>query len=713
MLSNGQIVGLRAPKTGVDLPGRVVFLSFPLDAVPLGSGVGNNRVGLLRNILNFLAPAANTSTLTLDSDVYSLPGRAVIEVEDNDLKGQGSVAVTVNSPQHANQLGLTLLETSRAGLFRGNLLFAQTNSGLPGIYVLNPLDTVRVNYFDASAGMTNSASATIDTNAPVITGVFIEPGYLEAVVSWDTSKDSDSLVQYSESPISFPNNLTGYAPLLTTAHEVMITGLKPDTTYYVRVTSRDRAGNTTTDDNRGTNYIFTTLLPISPPWFDNLETNNNAWSIITSTDSESEWTRGPPGGGETAHSGTNCWDSNPGGAAISQMESYLISPGIFLTGGNKATLHFWHNYDFLSQGEFDIQLAAIEIITNVATAPVPIFQMPEDYSGGWEEMELDLTPYMGNVVYIVWYHFLFSFDAPPRQGWLVDDVSITTSTIVPGTIQITNNLWQTVFSLSGPSGRLGNGRSTLITNAAPGSYTIQYGDVPYYLTPASQTNTLVAGGKITFTGNYTFADANANGIPDAYEFEKFGALDSSRTKLTDTDHDGLSDWGEFVAGTDPNNPPPPFRVTAQRLAGNLVKLSWPSVTNHTYRVHTSTNAPSGPPNFGWLPASGWFAATGTNTSYTFAASTNGPLKFFRVEAAPPVGSLTGLFRLNTTVLPNKQIRLDWPTAPGHAYRLLGSTNLVNWSAFTDWQRVTSYSANLTVAPRTNGTPNYFRLEAQP
>lgn len=57
------------------------------------------------------------------------------------------------------------------------------------------------------------------------------------------------------------------------------------------------------------------------------------------------------------------------------------------------------------------------------------------------------------------------------MGWLVDDVSITTSTIVPGTVQITNNLWQSVFALAGPSGRLGNGRSTLITNAAAGQHT--------------------------------------------------------------------------------------------------------------------------------------------------------------------------------------------------------------------------------------------------
>lgn len=707
MLADGEIVGVRSPKTGIDLPGRVVFLSFPLDAVPLGSGIGNNRSGLLNNILNFLAPHANTSSVTLDSDVYSLPGRAVVEVEDTDLGGQGSLPITVRSPQHTNQLDLTLLETTRAGLFRGSVVFATTNNGAPGIYLLNPHDIVRVDYFDASAGKTNFVTATIDTNAPTISSVFIDPGYLEAVVSWDTSKDADSLVQYGESPNNLPNNFVAYDALPTSTHKLLINGLKPNTTYYLRVTSRDRAGNSITDDNGGDFYSFTTLQPLTVPWSDNLETNNSDWSVITSEDSESAWTRGPPSGGEQAHSGAYVWGSDLAGSAIGQMESYLVSPGILLTGGNKATLRFWHNYDFLAQGDFEFQLAAIEIITNLATAPVVLAQMPEDYSGGWEEMELDLTPYMGNVVYLVWYHFIFSFDAPPRLGWLVDDVSITTSTIVPGAIQITNNLWQTVFALAGPSGRTASGRSLLITNAAPGQYTIQYGDVPYYTTPANQTNNLVAGGNISFAGNYTFSDANTNGIPDAYEAEKFGALDFSRDKNTDTDRDGLSDWAEFVAGTDPMNPPPPFRLTAQRLPNNLIKLSWPSVTNHTYRVHASSNATV------WTPQSAWFAATGTNTSFVIATTTNGPTKFFRVEALPPASSTAGTFKLSATVLPSKQIRLDWPSAPGHGYRILGSTNLSDWSAYTGWLRPNSYSANQTLPPKTNGAPNFFRLEAQP
>lgn len=706
MLADGQIVGVRAPKTGVDLPGRVVFLSFPIDTVPMGSGIGNNRAGLLQNALNFLAPSTNTSSVTLDSDVYSSPGRAIIEVEDLDQGGQNSLSVIVFSPQHTNQLGVTLLPTTRTGLFRGSVLFAPTNAG-PGVLPVQANDTVRVDYFDASANRTNSASAIIDTNAPIITSVAIEPGYLEAYITWDTSKDSDSLVQYSESPGNFPINQTAYDPLLATSHEFFLNGLKPNTTYYLRITSRDRAGNSTTDDNHGTNYVFTTLQPLTPPWFDNIETNKNDWSVITSEDSESSWTRGTPGNGETAYSGTNAWGSILGGGSVSQFESYLISPGIFLNGGNKATLRFWQNYDFTTQGDFDIQIAAIEIITNIATSPIVLYQFGEDFSGDWEEMELDLTPYMGNVVYIVWYQFLFSLDAPPRLGWLVDDVSITTSTVAPGMIQITNNLWQSIFALSGPSGRSGTGRSQLITNAASGQYIMQYGDVPYYITPANQTNTLAGGGTITFTGNYTFTDTNTNGIPDVYESEKFGIIDFTRTATTDTDHDGLSDWAEFIAGTDPMNPPPPFRLTAQLLPNNLLRLAWPSVTNHTYRVHASSNAVA------WSPQSAWFASTGTNASYTISTATNGALKFFRVEAAPAASAAAATFKITTTILPSQQVRFDWPSAPGHAYRILGSTNLTTWTPFTDWLRATSYSANLVLPPRTNGSPSFFRLEAAP
>jgi len=61
------------------------------------------------------------------------------------------------------------------------------------------------------------------------------------------------------------------------------------------------------------------------------------------------------------------------------------------------------------------------VFTNQLTDPVTIGEYVDD-SGGWYQEELDLTPYVGNVVTLVWYHTLLSFESAPRVGWLIDDV---------------------------------------------------------------------------------------------------------------------------------------------------------------------------------------------------------------------------------------------------------------------------------------------------
>jgi hypothetical protein len=193
-----------------------------------------------------------------------------------------------------------------------------------------------------------------------ITNVLAEPDYVEAYISWDTTEPTDALVQFGESALL---NRTAYAADFSDSHLLTVPGLVPDRKYYYQVVSRDLAGNTTVDDNGGKLYTFTTLRPFFAPWQDALETGAPGWS----TYSESvmgeggtalvEWQLGVPSSElGPAHSQSHAWGVNLAGVSIDMADTFLISPPIYLGGGNKATLTFWHNYDFPVVTDSEIEL---------------------------------------------------------------------------------------------------------------------------------------------------------------------------------------------------------------------------------------------------------------------------------------------------------------------------------------------------------------------
>ena len=705
--SYGETIGMKWPRTGVDALGRVVFLSFPLDAVP-DTGTTNNRANLLGNIFGFLLPGFDgRATLALDQSEYPIPGQIVVEVNDADLAGSGSLTVNYSSTTQSSPATLTIVETARLGTFRGTLsLVSQTNAIASGRLRAQNGDAINVSYSDVSAATIERASATADTIVPSLTSVVATTDYESFTVSWTSSEPCDSLVQYGES--QFLDRSVSDA-LLTTDHEITVSGVQPNTTYYFQVVSRDVAGNTVVNDNGGNLFTNRTLTPFVPPWSDNLNSGAGNWTTFSADGSQSEWNLGTPSNSiaTAAHSPLACWGSSLMDTYMDYSETFLISPAIHLTGGNSAKLNFWHTYDFTDKTESDIfEAGTLYIVTAGGSQSIPLAQYV-DANFDWELETIDLSPYAGQVVYFVWAHQLVAFDIGLRSGWLVDDVSVTITNVLGGVINITNNIWQANTFLSGPASKNVKGRFGHITNAPAGEYVLEFADVLFYNTPIALTNTLTPGGTLNFTGNYSFADANTNGIPDAWEAAQFSGISPQRSGATDTDADGLSDWAEFVAGSDPNNPPPQFKLTAQRLASNIVKLSWPSVTNHSYRVHASSNAVV------WSPHSGWLTATGTNTSYTFSSATNGAVRFFRVEAAAPASPIAATFRVTATRLINNQIRLDWPSAPGHGYRILGSVNMAAWSPYSEWIRASGYTTGLTLPVATNGAPRFFRVEAQP
>jgi hypothetical protein len=631
LLSGSSVVGARSPRTGVDRPGRAVYLTFPLDAVPLGGGIGNNRAGLMRNILSFLAPTEGSSTLTLDRNVYTVPSLATVEVEDLDMAGRGTNVVRGFGPAQPGGVQFTLTETTRRGLFRGTVSLEPPGqpAGGPALIVQSG-QSFRVEYADLSAGQTQTVDASVETQAPTIASVAHDVGYTEALITWSTSEPADGLVQYSDSPLSFPINFTAYDGNLSQDHELVIGRLQPETTYYYRIISRDLAGNVVIDDNNGQLHTFVTLRPEYLPWQEKGESGAEAWNIVTIDEGQLGWELGEPANGASAPSPMNVWATSLRGDVADIAESVLLSPGIYLSGGSKITLRFLQNYDFIpSDNSEGFEYGTVELYTNLNTAPIPVAVTSDSSFGEWEVMEVDLSAYREQLVYLSWHYVLFSFDSQPRLGWMIDDIEITATNIPTGTLTVSNNLWQARFVMSGPSGRSGSGSSLVLTNARPGTYQITFGDVPYYQTPPVQTNTLTASGHISFQGNYGMLDANRNGMADAWEQAAFGQVSPTRTALSDTDGDGFPDLAEFIAGTDPNQPTSTLHLSHPvKLVNGAVRLQWPTVRGRAYRVQVSSTPGQ------WQNVTDWMLATSSALSHSLPPTTATGVSFFRVEVAP-------------------------------------------------------------------------------
>ena len=95
------------------------------------------------------------------------------------------------------------------------------------------------------------------------------------------------------------------------------------------------------------------------------------------------------------------------------------------------------------------------------------------------------------------------------------------------------------------------------------------------------------------TGGYTWveADANTNGMPDAWESQYFGSATNARGAAgADWDEDGLLNYGEWVAGTDPTNE---FSLLVfsnlVQAAGSGMVVRWSSESNRFYSLKLSTN----------------------------------------------------------------------------------------------------------------------------
>ena len=99
----------------------------------------------------------------------------------------------------------------------------------------------------------------------------------------------------------------------------------------------------------------------------------------------------------------------------------------------------------------------------------------------------------------------------------------------------------------------------------------------------------------------------------------------------DSDGDGLNNWQEYLAGTNPTNASSVFKITGgQALPGGQFVLRWLSVSNRLYDVMRGTNLAAGAGAFVPVPGATNLAGTPPQNTCTDSVSPASTRAFYRL-----------------------------------------------------------------------------------
>jgi hypothetical protein len=139
-------------------------------------------------------------------------------------------------------------------------------------------------------------------------------------------------------------------------------------------------------------------------------------------------------------------------------------------------------------------------------------------------------------------------------------------------------------------------------------------------------NPRIVGGTVDI-GAYEYQSPSSR-ISYAW-LQQYGLPTDGSADYVDPDHDGMNNWQEWAAGTDPTNANSVLRMVSVTNGSSGAVVSWLSVTNHTYSLEWATN-PAQNPAFSLAQSN--IAGQASITTLTDTNATGGGPFFYRVRA---------------------------------------------------------------------------------